>query len=673
MALDPIILDDLDWRGMVEAIRRRIPAASGGEWTLHAPVDPGVTLLELFAWQLEQRLYRMDQVPADLNRALLALIGTRPRRTRCAATVLALRAGGPGTPPVLPRGAAFALDGAEPPLVFSTRAPLALLKLKSAGVRLWAGGRERSADLAQGRAVRLFSADGAAAEMRVALDLLEAPPAGASFSLYLGLRTPAAIAPQWSPDAAVAVAPPAELAWLYRGAGGILRPLASDDGTGGLRRSGIVRLRAPGDWLPEPDGAGYALVLRTVRASFTWPPRLQALVPNAVTARHAAATSVVVLDRKPGEWLPLPGNVIRLDELEHDAFVPGLPPIEGACVLWLKERDGNWHPWWPVRSLHAAGPGDRRFIVDRERAQLRFGDGLNGRLPVLGESGPGAGNIRLRYLAGGGAVGAVGPTPGPDADWSGPHGIMARNLTESLGGQDAETLDDARSRAAARLRVPTRAVTAADFEDIARATPGVAVGRAHAAIGFHPSHPCAVLAGAVTVFVVPDAPREDLDASQADDAFVAAPVPDPGSLAAVRARLDRARLLGTELFVSGPRYRAVRLQVVLRGDSHDVEAVRAALRQRLQRFLDPLAGGDAGTGWPFGEPLRQAALLREAEAAAGKGLRAALVAIGLDGAAPAETCAAVEIGAHDLPWLQDLTLVLQPDPAATAAQAGGLR
>ena len=82
MALDPIVLDDLDWKGMVDAIRRRIPAASDGQWTLHAPVDPGVTLLELFAWQLEQRLYHMDQVPDTLNRALLAMLGTRPRRTQ---------------------------------------------------------------------------------------------------------------------------------------------------------------------------------------------------------------------------------------------------------------------------------------------------------------------------------------------------------------------------------------------------------------------------------------------------------------------------------------------------------------------------------------------------------------------------------------------------------------
>ena len=51
--------------------------------------------------------------------------------------------------------------------------------------------------------------------------------------------------------------------------------------------------------------------------------------------------------------------------------------------------------------------------------------------------------------------------------------------------------------------------------------------------------------GAVTLFVVPDAPRpdqlsedsEEFDEKLVESAFVAAPVPDPGALAAVRARL----------------------------------------------------------------------------------------------------------------------------------------
>ncbi|URM88812.1 hypothetical protein LUW75_00900 [Streptomyces sp. MRC013] len=72
-------LDDLTWADMTAAVRRRVPAESDGLWTLHAPVDPGVTLLELFAYLLEQRLYWLDQVPDALVTAVLRLLGLDPR------------------------------------------------------------------------------------------------------------------------------------------------------------------------------------------------------------------------------------------------------------------------------------------------------------------------------------------------------------------------------------------------------------------------------------------------------------------------------------------------------------------------------------------------------------------------------------------------------------------
>ena len=105
MTLQPLVLDDLDWQQMVEAIRRRVPAESGGTWTLHSPVDPGITLLELFAYLLEQRLFSLDQVPDALVLAVLRLLGlddpklARPGRHRAPAARRAARrspAGAPG-------------------------------------------------------------------------------------------------------------------------------------------------------------------------------------------------------------------------------------------------------------------------------------------------------------------------------------------------------------------------------------------------------------------------------------------------------------------------------------------------------------------------------------------------------------------------------------------------
>jgi hypothetical protein len=81
-------LDDLTWEDLRLLAQRRIPAASGGRWTHHAPVDPGVTLLELFAFLLEQQVFVLDQVPDALLHGVLRLLGEAPRPTVAARIVL---------------------------------------------------------------------------------------------------------------------------------------------------------------------------------------------------------------------------------------------------------------------------------------------------------------------------------------------------------------------------------------------------------------------------------------------------------------------------------------------------------------------------------------------------------------------------------------------------------
>ena len=104
----------------------------------------------------------------------------------------------------------------------------------------------------------------------------------------------------------------------------------------------------------------------------------------------------------------------------------------------------------------------------------------------------------------------------------------------------------------------------------------MAVARAHAAVGDHPGYPCTLVPGAVSVYVVPAAPRGDADWDLPD--FVAAPRPDPGVLSQVCTVLGQARLLGEELFVRKPRYRRARLQVKVTGTPRDPAAVRAKVR-----------------------------------------------------------------------------------------------
>src|SRR5215469_11938728 len=66
-------LDDMTWEDLVKEGRSLIPA-SAPEWTNHNPSDPGITLLELFAYFSEMLIYRANCVSDDHLREFLSLI-----------------------------------------------------------------------------------------------------------------------------------------------------------------------------------------------------------------------------------------------------------------------------------------------------------------------------------------------------------------------------------------------------------------------------------------------------------------------------------------------------------------------------------------------------------------------------------------------------------------------
>lgn len=66
-------LDDLGWEDLVAEGRSLIPA-SAPDWTNHNPSDPGITLIELFAFVCEKLIYQLNRV-SDRNVAeFLSLI-----------------------------------------------------------------------------------------------------------------------------------------------------------------------------------------------------------------------------------------------------------------------------------------------------------------------------------------------------------------------------------------------------------------------------------------------------------------------------------------------------------------------------------------------------------------------------------------------------------------------
>ncbi len=635
MSLSTITLDSLTYEDLRRLGQQQAPIASGGRWTHHAAVDPGITLLELFAFLLDQQLFVMDQLSPDMQLAMMALLGDAPRPAGVARTVVAAPEGSLSLPVSRQAGDVLLPAGGGPAaLAFSLAEDLLLLPVAAIAVSV--AGTDRTIDMQQGRPVRLFTREESdAPELALTALLSTAIPAaliGRTLAVALLLDGP--VPPEWD-ERAAEVPPPVDLElWL----GETRAAPGWRDGTGGLRRSGLIRFAVPADWAGRRD---IRIALSAGERRHAEPPVLSRVAVGAAVATHARPVRIAANDtgdaahnalRKQvadqvASWLPLSNRELAL---------PGelYPVIEGSIRLSLQDRAREWHEWERVDSLAAKDGEARAYVFDREHSRLTFGDGYAGRVPAP------AGNVAIDLEVGGGAAG--NHPPGLAWRFATGNGPDLISLAAGTGGSEAETLAAAQRRIASAFDVVTRAVTADDHRDLIETARGVAPHRASIAPGFDPAFPCAYVPDSVTVFVVP-ASGEDTPAPRADE----------GSLALFRAILDEARLLTTRVFVEPATIRPAALRIEIEGLPVLAPELKDRLHRRLARYLHPALGGANEDGWPFGHPLRPSELMRVAGDLLPQGARVASVAIKLlDAPGQAENaCSDTPIGAHELVWL----------------------
>ncbi|WP_052063656.1 putative baseplate assembly protein [Nitrincola sp. A-D6] len=346
--------------------------------------------------------------------------------------------------------------------------------------------------------------------------------------------------------------------------------------------------------IEDPDtGEPVYLPLYFIRATLEQPesrPRLLNQLRLNVVRGTAASTRK---DERLGVSTGRPGQRLRLTRAPV-----AIDPNTGAPDLDLTVTiNADVQVWQRVTDFHGHGPADRVYLLDAATGEIRFGDG---RPKGVGGAIPPNGSIirAARYRFGGGRVanvarGTITKIKGALAQVK-----SVSNPRAAYGGADGETLDEVRRRAPSTLRRRERAVSASDFADLARETPGAAIHSAYAIAAKAPTADGFTdRPGAVSVVVLPDIDHPT-------------PQPDAAMLAAVRGWLDPRRLVTTELHVLGPRYfNLTRLgaRLTVSADA-DFASVTDAARLALVNWLHPIRGGAEGKGWPFGTDIYHADL-----------------------------------------------------------------
>jgi hypothetical protein len=256
--------------------------------------------------------------------------------------------------------------------------------------------------------------------------------------------------------------------------------------------------------------------------------------------------------------------------------------LQGQSVTWTARRD-----------LLNSGATAEEFVAEIENdgaVSIRFGDDRHGRRPEPGAA------FTATYRVGNGRAGNIGADTLAHIAVNVPEIVHLRNPLPARGGQDPESIEDARQRAPVAFRLQERAVTPADYAEVAERS--VDVQRAAATFRWTGSWH--------TVFLTVDR---------------RAGLPVTGDFENdVRSYVERYRMAGHDLEVDSPQFVALEidLQICVAADHFRSDIERELLDALSNRELpDGRRGLFHPDNFTFGQPVYLSAIYAAAHAVAG--------------------------------------------------------
>lgn len=609
MSLPVTNLDDRKFQDLVDEAKRMIPQLCP-EWTNHNLSDPGVALIELFAWMTEMTLFRLNQVPDTFYTRMLNLLGFEQFPASAARTDLTFWVSGGAAGGIeIPQGTQVTTVGSMgEPRVFSTveTATVASPRLTAA---LTSPGDDRYVNVWESLALGLES-----------ISCFPRSPLTPGDAFYLGfedsLRGNAIRLAIEATVEGIGVMPDRPpIVWeVWQGEGWIpatVPDLPGDDEvadtTGGLNRNGHVLLLIPNAHEPLTLGGERAYWLR---ARLTEPAAGQPFYRASPQVRRVSATCIGLTveaehsERIDDEFLGL--STGKPDQVFQTARTPILPR-DGHEVL-VVSVDHEHSEWTEVTDFVDSTRDDHHFAWDSSTGEIRFGPMIrypDGATRQHGAIPPEGAELRLTsYRTGGGAAGNVGSGTLTGMRSAIPYVNGVTNLAPSSGGVDAETVENAKRRGPQSVRAGGRAVTVSDFERLT----GEADSRVARVRCLAPEKP----GDPVRLFVVPNVKRRAEELVLDDFAL-----PDD-MIARIAGYLDERRVLGSTIEIGTPYYQGVTVaSLVSAQPGRPASLVRDRCQRALYDYINPISGGADRHGWAFDSDLNSATVFQVLEAVEG--------------------------------------------------------
>ncbi len=642
-------LDDRSYREIEEEavfhIQGRCP-----EWTNYNPSDPGTTLVQLFSWLTEVQQYHLSQPDEWKRRKYLKLLGAAPRHicpSRGAVNVEpVLKEKGAGIP--LLKGTRF-FAGDMP---FETEEKEWVSQIRLIGAYRMRGDFLSSYHHIESdfeKQIRLHpfgTVPQANDQCYFVLDGALCP--GQYADVFFDIRTVYEVARNPADEEFI---PLAALKWEYYCRDGWEELQVESDGTYGLIQSGNIRFHISKEMEKEPCFHTYQIRVTLIKNDYDLPPLIQNIYLNEIQVlqqytvcdyedyeivfsgyetEFSLCSSLYLAEQgmaelyleKEGGWRILrevrreniqDGDfrfwfrrpiwacgrlkcrlalfekefakkriVGRGDSFAGQEYALHLPGIlyEAFEIMVYDEEAGGYVVYHKAEDFDVAAPEDRIYILDVPDQRILFGDCERGLAPD--------GEIRIVRLKL--SRGKAGNIKAGGIQKCGSHLEMSvKQYRGASGGRDEEALDECFNRFRKELANISRGVTYADYEQLAKNTPGLLI---------------------VDSRVIPPSEWGGTNRAlpQNQISIVVQPLGPEGGHAGlsetyrknIRRVLEKGKMLGTRIQILSPEYIGISVyaEIVIKPQFSDA---KEQMETAVQTYLDEKT-------WKIGRPVLSSTL-----------------------------------------------------------------
>ena len=369
-----------------KSIQKRYP-----EWTDENEHDPGITLLELFAWLGEMQQYYLSRISPASEIKFLKLLDIAMKEPESARTLIKLDKVDMSRN--VPKGMKVMAD--DVPFETNRSAMLLHAQLEKVIVRTDMELNDYSSSNVIDNVA--YYAFGAAARKgsQLFLGFNKPVPPGEYFDLHVEMFGNYPVE-QGAYEPTDPFVPSAQVSWNYYGESaeedgvGWYAAKALIDETRHLSFSGRLRLRTEGQMReltlhPANDRPRYWISCVLERDGYELPPKIDSIAVNVLPVSQSDTQSLVRMFDSVGAR----GQRYELDDRL---------PYEGLIEVQVwDEAAGCWCDWKQTDTLDHAGNNEPVFVVEKDAVvyttSVRFGNGKRGRRPPQGKQ-----NVRIVIL-----------------------------------------------------------------------------------------------------------------------------------------------------------------------------------------------------------------------------------------------------------------------------------